>query len=114
MEKDYFQDISSNEDTLLLRWVDDFLVITPHIELAKKFLQRMHSGIPEYGVLVNTEKSLVNFDAKTPDGAVVKKVGMDEKFPWCGLLLDQQMLNVQCDYSKYEGNSSSFPPFSLL
>ena len=103
MEKDYFQDISSYEDSLLLRWVDDFFLITPHLELADKFLQRMHSGIPEYGCSVNSEKSLVNFDAKTPDGAIVKKISRDKKFPWCGFLLDQQLLNVQCDYNYYAG-----------
>ena len=103
MEKDHFQAISNDEDSLLLRWVDDFLVLTPHRELADQFLRTMHAGIPDYGCYVNSAKTLVNFDAVNPDGMSVRRVRQDEKFPWCGFLFDQQTLEAQCDYSRYDG-----------
>jgi telomerase reverse transcriptase len=48
---------------LLMRLVDDFLLITPDINIAKKFMHVMSTGIPEYNCFINNGKSLINFDA---------------------------------------------------
>jgi len=50
-------------ESLLLRLIDDFLLITTKKEHAKSFLQIMHDGVPAYGVKVNPDKTLVNFEA---------------------------------------------------
>ena len=105
MEKTHLSEISQDPDSLLLRWVDDFLFITPHKILASKFLNVMHNGIPEYGCFINREKTLTNFDVVTDDGEQVKKVCASTRFPWCGYLFDTVTLEVRCDLSRYTGES---------
>lgn len=46
----------TDSNCLLMRYVDDFLFVTPDKELANQFLYRMKSGFPEYGAFVKPEK----------------------------------------------------------
>ena len=103
MERTHLSEISEDPDSLLLRWVDDFLVITPQKSLADKFLNVMHAGIPEYGCFINHDKTLTNYDVVAADGREVKRVGASERFPWCGFLLDTATLEVSPDISRYTG-----------
>ncbi|KAF4122395.1 telomerase reverse transcriptase [Geosmithia morbida] len=57
-----------SSDSLLLRLVDDFLLITLDKSKAVRFVETMHRGIPEYGVDVNANKTMVNFDMELRDG----------------------------------------------
>ena len=80
-------------DSALLRLVDDFLYITPDLEMARKFLKRMSGGLwfspgavfgfkvsniysmsllgfPLYGCSVNMDKTLVNFETDVAMGRV--------------------------------------------
>ena len=105
MEKTHLSDLFQDPDSLLLRWVDDFLLITPTKSLATKFLNVMHAGIPEYGCFINHDKTLTNFDVVTSDGQEVKRIGAKDRFPWCGYLLDPVTLEVRSDLSRYAGKS---------
>ncbi|KAL7960876.1 hypothetical protein V8C34DRAFT_312267 [Trichoderma compactum] len=68
-------------DSLLLRLTDDFLLITLDKEKAIRFVETMHQGLPEYGVEVGHDKTLVNFDMRV-EGECVRKLGSDGKFPY--------------------------------
>ena len=103
MEKTQLTEITQDSDSLLLRWVDDFLLITPQSALAVQFLDVMHAGIPEYGCCINPDKTMVNFDAATADGKQVKRISQGDRFPWCGYLLDTVTLEVRSDLSRYQG-----------
>ncbi|XP_068702144.1 telomerase reverse transcriptase-like [Montipora foliosa] len=103
MEKTQLTEITQDSDSLLLRWVDDFLLITPQSALAVKFLDVMNAGIPEYGCCINPDKTMVNFDAATADGKQVKRISQGDRFPWCGYLLDTVTLEVRSDLSRYQG-----------
>lgn len=84
-----------DEETLLLRLIDDFLLITTRPELAKRFLRVMLSGQAEYGITVNASKSLVNFEA-TVDGTKMPRLeGAD--FPYCGNLINTHTLDIRKD-----------------
>ena len=48
-------------DYLLLRLIDDFLLLTTSRARAEAFLRVLHRGMPEFGVTVKPEKSLANF-----------------------------------------------------
>ncbi|RFU75293.1 telomerase reverse transcriptase [Trichoderma arundinaceum] len=74
-------------DSLLLRLVDDFLLITLDKEKAIQFVETMHQGLPEYGVEVGRDKTLVNFDMDV-DGEGVRKLPVGDKFPYCGTMID--------------------------
>ncbi|XP_036063361.1 telomerase reverse transcriptase isoform X2 [Onychomys torridus] len=110
MENKLFAEVQ--KDGLLLRLVDDFLLVTPHLDQAKSFLSTLVRGIPEYGCMINLQKTMVNFpvDSGALDGAAPHQLPAHCLFPWCGLLLDTQTLEVFCDYSGYSRTSikSSF------
>lgn len=92
---------------LLLRLVDDFLLITSDAELAMRFLQVMMKGQPAYGVSVNPSKSLVNFEA-TVNGIQVPRLVDSRLFPYCGNLIDTHTLEIHKDTERaLEGGDSA-------
>ncbi|XP_023966005.1 telomerase reverse transcriptase isoform X5 [Chrysemys picta bellii] len=90
-------------DGVLIRLIDDFLLLTPHLTLAKTFLRTLATGIPEYGFLINPKKTMMNFhvDEDIPGCSKFKQLPYCGVIPWCGLLLDIQTLEVYCDYSRF-------------
>ncbi|KAF9878997.1 putative telomerase reverse transcriptase [Colletotrichum karsti] len=84
------------EDSLLLRLIDDFLFISTNQKKARKFVQVMHGGVPEYGVTVNPAKTLVNFDLELR-GMKISRVSESAHFPYCGLKIDCQTLDIVKD-----------------
>ncbi|KAK2803650.1 hypothetical protein FQN51_003412 [Onygenales sp. PD_10] len=87
-----------NDDVLLLRLIDDYLLITTEPHLAMQFLQVMLNGNQEYGVSVNADKSLVNFTA-TVNGCIIPRLlePSQRQFPYCGNLIDTYTLSVTKD-----------------
>lgn len=84
---------------LLLRLIDDFLLISTDQSLAKRFLEIMAKGDPKYGIQVNTDKSLVNFDV-TINGQKVPRLHGTTWFPYCGMRIDLKTLVLQKDRDK--------------
>ncbi|XP_038626216.1 LOW QUALITY PROTEIN: telomerase reverse transcriptase [Tachyglossus aculeatus] len=95
------------QDGVLLRLIDDFLLVTPHLDQAKLFLRTLAKGIPEYGCFINPRKTVVNFDVDedTVGCSHFTQLPAGCLFPWCGLLLDTRTLEVYCDYSTYSRTS---------
>ncbi|EKD17210.1 telomerase reverse transcriptase [Drepanopeziza brunnea f. sp. 'multigermtubi' MB_m1] len=93
----------SGSHSLLLRLIDDFLLITSNRAHAKRFLEVMHAGVPDYGVKVHPDKTLVNFEVCIAGKKVPRLVGGSgdgdggQGFPYCGNLVDMQTLNVRRD-----------------
>ncbi|XP_043832231.1 telomerase reverse transcriptase [Dromiciops gliroides] len=105
MENELFPGIQ--QDGLLIRLIDDFLLVTPHLTQAKVFLRTLAKGIPEYGCLINPKKTVVNFPVEEDilSNSDFTQLPAHCLFPWCGLLLDTRTLNVFCDYSNYSRTS---------
>ncbi|XP_030597126.1 telomerase reverse transcriptase isoform X1 [Archocentrus centrarchus] len=106
MENLLFKDITGNKGCLM-RLVDDFLLITPDQHEAQAFLKILLAGVPQYGLVVNPQKVVVNFQVSgsvgsSPDIRVLPPRCL---FPWCGLLLDTHSLDIYKDYSSYAGLS---------
>ncbi|XP_039977098.1 telomerase reverse transcriptase [Xiphias gladius] len=106
MENVLFKDITENKGCLM-RLVDDFLLITPDLHEAQTFLKILLAGVPQYGLVVNPQKVVVNFPVSGSVGSCpdVRVLLPDCLFPWCGLLLDTHSLDVYKDYSSYAGLS---------
>jgi telomerase reverse transcriptase len=83
-------------DSILLRMIDDFLLITTDAQHAKKFLEVMHNGLPDYGVSVNPAKTLANFEASV-NGQKVARLVDGRRFPYCGSFIHTKTLNVTKD-----------------
>ena len=105
-------------DCLLLRLIDDFMLITTDESKANLFVGVMHRGLPQYGVAVNAEKSLASFPL-TVQGTTVPRSGDGRPFPYCGLLIDCETLAVtkqrdgpkSASSSKQSPHSRANPPF---
>ena len=87
--------LNSNE-SLLLRLIDDFLLITTNRNHARRFVQVMHDGLPDYGVTVNPVKTLVNFEVCINNLKIARLIG-SRQFPYCGNFIDTKTLNVTKD-----------------
>ncbi|PQE12601.1 Telomerase reverse transcriptase protein [Rutstroemia sp. NJR-2017a BBW] len=83
-------------ESLLLRLIDDFLLITTNPMHAKRFLEVMHAGVPEYGVAVNPEKTLTNFEVWV-QGRKVRRLVAQRGFPYCGNFIDVKRLSISRD-----------------
>ncbi|QGI75914.1 unnamed protein product [Fusarium fujikuroi] len=93
-------------DCLLLRLIDDFLLITQDQEKAIKFVNAMHVGFPEYGVAVNPTKTMVNFDMLF-DGEPVQKSNHEKGFPYCGTTINCKTLDITKDRDRDKDVSAS-------
>ncbi|GAA6042852.1 hypothetical protein JCM8097_007190 [Rhodosporidiobolus ruineniae] len=82
-------------DSVLLRYVDDFLFISTQQDRAVRFLRTMNDGIPEYGCEISADKRLTNFDVSLTEGEVVPPLPDKQDFPWCGLAINPCTLDVQ-------------------
>lgn len=102
-ETDHLSFLRSDQ-SILLRLVDDFLLITTNEKHAKRFLGIMHAGVKEYGVQVNPSKSVVNFETFI-NGC---QIPMEKNaFPYCGNLINPKTLEITKDRQrrKQTGNA---------
>ncbi|KAK2750170.1 hypothetical protein FQN57_004666 [Myotisia sp. PD_48] len=86
------------EESILLRLVDDYLLITLRKEVAVRFLQVMLDGDIEYGISVRPDKTLVNFDVCV-NGVDVPRLH-NSLFPYCGTLINTKTLAIIKDRSR--------------
>ncbi|EAW11871.1 telomerase reverse transcriptase [Aspergillus clavatus NRRL 1] len=106
MERECLGFLQSDE-SVLLRLIDDFLLVTTDSSLAMRFLQVMLKGQPEYGITVNPAKSLVNFAAAV-DGVQIPRLVDSALFPYCGSLINTATLEIYRDPERVvEGGDSA-------
>ncbi|KAJ2064287.1 Telomerase reverse transcriptase [Coemansia sp. S146] len=98
LEREHLVGLVDPAHTLMMRMVDDFIVISSDRSQVVAVLEYMHRGVAEYGCELNKAKTMVNFEA-TVCG---ERIGQAEsaKFPWCGLVFDERTLDVSADYSR--------------
>lgn len=94
----------SHGQTLLLRLIDDFLLISTDREIATRFVKVMHAGVPEYGLSIKREKSRVNFDVLF-DGIAVKRSPAITDFAYCGNAINTVDLHITKDEVRRQRNS---------
>ena len=101
-----------DEDSLLLRFIDDFLLITTNEVHAQRFLQVMHDGREEYGIRVNSQKSLANFDLSI-NGSKVPHLAKGSMFPYCGMMINVRNLEITKDRDRRKGKGRVIPTKSV-
>ncbi|KAJ9602431.1 Telomerase reverse transcriptase [Cladophialophora chaetospira] len=94
------------QSCLLLRLIDDFLLVTTEDQLARRFLEVMAHGDGRYGIQVNPEKSLVNFDVAI-SGHRVPQMHGETGFPYCGMRINIQTLEFMKDRERKDGHVSN-------
>lgn len=101
MEKEHLHFLDPRK-SLLIRLIDDFLLLTTDRGQAEQFLHIMHIGIPYYGVSIKPSKSLTNFNMHI-NGTPVPRVQHGNLFPYCGLTINTHNLNVHKDAPSARG-----------
>jgi telomerase reverse transcriptase len=86
---------------LLLRYIDDFLLVTTDHGHARRFLEVMVNGGGQYGIEVNPQKSLVNFDVAI-NGHKLPRLSNETSFPYCGVRLEVKTLELERDRERKE------------
>lgn len=79
-------------DDLVMRYVDDFLIISPCRERLERFAAFLQQGFPEFGLKINQKKTRFSMT--------------DDLFTWCGLRINPQNLDISPDYSNFEFSST--------
>lgn len=105
METEYLGFIDRNE-SLLLRLIDDFLLITTNQDHAQRFSHVMHGGVEKYGVVVSPGKSLANFEL-TVRGHRVPCIEAGASFPYCGSMIDPRSLEITKDTTRRQGTGAN-------
>ena len=103
-ESEYFNFLR-DEESILLRLVDDFLLITTNKNHATLFLQIMHAGIEEYGVHVNPAKSISSFEATVNGNRIALA---KQRFPYCGTLINTRSLEITKDRQRRKERGLGF------
>lgn len=103
LERKHLSFLEAAEDTLLLRLIDDFLLITLDRDKAVRFVETMHGGLPDYGVVVNPAKTLTNFDMWCVGDGDIERTQRGTAFPYCGTLIDTQTLDISKDSQRDAG-----------
>ena len=98
LEKEVLGFLKEN-GSIFLRLIDDFLLITTNKCTAKSFLQTMHDGVEAYGIKVNPDKSLVNFEIAI-NGVRISRLSEGSPFPYCGTMIDTTTLEITKDRSR--------------
>ncbi|KAL0269373.1 UNVERIFIED_CONTAM: hypothetical protein PYX00_007129 [Menopon gallinae] len=91
MDRLYFTEFMTCSECILLRGVDDYLLITSSPEKAGKFYDIVYNGVKDFNVTFNRSKlkSNINEDISS--------------FRYLGLIFDVKDMTVRPDYSKYGG-----------
>ncbi|KAK4702528.1 telomerase reverse transcriptase, partial [Phenoliferia sp. Uapishka_3] len=110
MEKTFLR-FTRDQSSLLLRYIDDFLFVTTKRPLASRFLRIMNNGLPEYGCFIAAEKRLTNFDITLDSGEIVPTHNAAKDFPYCGLTINTETLDVKAEISRYDDVGESLLSF---
>ena len=102
--------VQSNHDLhLLVRIVDDFLLISTCKVTSNRFLQKLNKGIPRLGVKINSDKSRVNYPLSLENTVTgeMEAVNVCQKFfPWCGLLINTTTCEISLDHERFIGSQA--------
>jgi hypothetical protein len=101
------------EEGLLVRMVDDYMIVTSDLERLGGFFKKMKRGDESLGVHINEEKTKVSVDVEVENDeglVIVQKANATtpaEFFPWCGLLFDTRTCEVRIDYARFFDGKAS-------
>jgi hypothetical protein len=109
------EEVEDATSCLLVRMVDDFLLVSVTPDRVDNFLAIMNEGDPRLGVEINKEKTKVssnmNNQSKTCENLEPARTQAEDAtsdfFPWCGMLFHCCTGEVRVDYSRLLENGSA-------
>lgn len=117
IEQELLEGVFARHDRyLLVRIVDDFLLVTPDKRVSQRFLSKLSKGNSRFGVKINPHKTRTNYDMQVPNisnpttrGGTVNTSGQ-RFFSWCGLLVNTRSCEIRIDYSRFAGTNAFEDP----
>ncbi|VDK81696.1 unnamed protein product [Litomosoides sigmodontis] len=97
----YFE-LMKRRDTLLIRYVDDYLLLTTDMNVARKFLEVMHLGADDnYNIIADSAKTVINFYCESSELLIFGKVvGSRSAVPWCGYVIYPDLRRYCIDWAR--------------
>lgn len=100
--------MEDNEDVhLIVRVVDDFMLVTTDCEKATYFKQLLERGDSTLGVMINKSKTKtshrIDHGQIARNDASLISIRGNHYFSWCGYLFNILTMEVHIDYSRFEG-----------
>ncbi|CAG9538106.1 unnamed protein product [Cercopithifilaria johnstoni] len=97
----YFE-LMKRRDTLLIRYVDDYLLLTTDMNVAREFLKVMHLGVDDnYNIIADSKKTVINFYCECSELLISgKMVGACSAVPWCGYIIYPGLRRYCIDWAK--------------
>jgi len=99
--------VATGNDSMLVRMVDDFMLMTTEQPVLEDFLHTMYRGNPTLGVSINPEKTQVSLPVELKENNHLsthfrlQNSTMDDFFPWCGMLFHIHSGEVRIDYDRF-------------
>ena len=87
--------------SIMVRLIDDYLLVTKEKTIAEYFVRTMHTGVPEFACNVKSSKTKINFNCKLKENDFTR-IEEGGNLTWCGLLINTTTGEIKGDYSKYE------------
>lgn len=109
-DREHLSDFMSDPESLLVRFIDDMLFVSTSYSTATQFLELMLPGFAEYGIEICLHKVATNFYHPL----VCQKLDSTKAFPWCGLLIDTDTLEVAADHTRSYGTCTGCHFFVVL
>ncbi len=100
----------TREQNLLVRIIDDFLLITTDENIAKRFLRKLVTGSESLGVQINKTKTKTSHDLDVfsiSQKPHILKMNQQTFFPWCGFAFNTKSCEVQIDYGRFSQSRAS-------
>uniref|UniRef100_A0A915PKW2 Telomerase reverse transcriptase n=1 Tax=Setaria digitata TaxID=48799 RepID=A0A915PKW2_9BILA len=97
-----YLELMRRRDTLLIRYVDDYLLLTTDVTVARKFLEVMHLGVDDsYNIIADSSKTVINFYCECNELLIAgKMVGSCSAVPWCGYVIYPGLKKYSIDWAK--------------
>ncbi|XP_078182261.1 telomerase reverse transcriptase-like [Carex rostrata] len=91
------------QQSLLMRYLDDFIFVSTSKQQALGFFERLRRGFREYNCYMNCKKFGLNFEVEMGNFTNKRYIGEDgiPFLPWSGLLVNCITLEIQADYTRY-------------
>lgn len=90
-------------EDLVMRYVDDFIIISPCRDRVLRFARFLESGFSNFGIIFNSEKTRFSFDSSGK--GEINNIG--KYFTWCGLRFHPETLDISPDYTNFEFTSNA-------
>lgn len=100
-------------DDLIMRYVDDFVIISPCRDRVIRLAEFLENGFPEFGIVFNPAKTQFSFnlDLIMKDDNNKTKSDQFKFFTWCGLRFNPETLDISPDYTNFDFTSNLFFDF---